>query len=161
MTPCPSTGCAPTKKRLPPTLCGRPVSAPRGSPRTDPLTIYQSVGCEPDPNCRVFSYGLHSRWVSVLHVGFHSGGKLLGRAPSWSFLNTGVAQMIPQQQTISVSAAHSAPAGQSTGLPRAKHVPALLAHCNAAARAFRSRSLALVAGAIPTRPSDAAATTRA
>lgn len=51
MTPRLSATRAPLKKRLPPSLCGRPVTAPRGTPRTDPLTIYQSVGCEPNPNC--------------------------------------------------------------------------------------------------------------
>lgn len=46
---------------------------------------------------------------------------------------------------IAVSAAHSAPAGIATGSPCPRHAPALLAQCNAAARAFRSRSSGLVA----------------
>ena len=43
ITPCPPTGRVP-KKTPPPSPCGRPVTAPRGTPQTDPMTIYQSVG---------------------------------------------------------------------------------------------------------------------
>lgn len=50
------------------------------TPRTDPMTIYQSVGREPDPNYQVFSCGPHSRRVSASGAGFHLGGKLLGRS---------------------------------------------------------------------------------
>lgn len=48
---------------------------------------------------------------------------------------------------IAMSAAHSAPAGIATGSPCPRHAPALLAQYNAAARAFRSRSSGLIAGA--------------
>lgn len=54
MTPCLPKGRGPLKKCLPPSPCGRPLTAPhrapRGTPRTDPLTMYQSVGCEPELN---------------------------------------------------------------------------------------------------------------
>lgn len=54
MTPRLPAGCAALKKHLPPSLCGRPLTAPhrapRGTPRTDPLTTYQSFGREPKLN---------------------------------------------------------------------------------------------------------------
>lgn len=96
MTPYPSTGRAPIKKRLLPSPWGRPVTAPRGTPRTDPLTIYQSVGRKPDPNCRAFSCGPHSRWASVSCAGFHSGGKLLGRRCWRSSLHPPLAMIMTQ-----------------------------------------------------------------
>lgn len=88
------------KKRLPHPPCGRPETAPhqalRGTPRTDPLTIYQSVGRKPDPNCRAFSCGPHSRWASVSCAGFHSGGKLLGRRCWRSSLHPPLAMIVAQ-----------------------------------------------------------------
>ncbi|SEH69657.1 hypothetical protein SAMN04488075_0836 [Paracoccus alkenifer] len=217
------------------------------------MTIYQPVGCEPDPNCCAFSCGPHLRWVSASCAGFHLGGKLLGR----SFLHPSLAMIVaqhdgaveqgeadprsvgreqgqdrPQEHVLEqlveraeqqgsqaapvaqdgfrlavegprrayrhdpiaslevfdasairlgtvtrqgnsraveedhrvampmhrarvdgrgagmtgVSAAHSAPAGIARGTPCLRHAPALLAHCNAAARAFRSRSSGLFTG---------------
>lgn len=56
------------------------------------MTIYQPVGCEPDPNCCAFSCGPHLRWVSASCAGFHLGGKLLGR----SFLHPSLAMIVAQ-----------------------------------------------------------------
>ena len=61
-------GAAFKKTPSPHPLCSTCDSATRAlrlTPQADTRTIYQSVGCEPDPNCRAFSFGPRSRWVSM------------------------------------------------------------------------------------------------
>ena len=62
----------------------------------DTVTMYQRIGCEPEPNCRVFSCGLHSRRVSAPPAGFHSGSKLHGRGCMRSFLHPALAVKVAQ-----------------------------------------------------------------
>jgi hypothetical protein len=82
MTPCPSTGRAPLKKRLPTSPCGHMLSSPAlvwpDAPETDTRTIDQAVGGKADPNCRVFSIGPQSVSSADTDLGGVWVGLLIG-----------------------------------------------------------------------------------